>query len=239
MLASLDSFNLSRNQITGSIPEAMQLLKLSSIDFSNNQFSGSLPQELLKIAGDKAFYENPELCISGSICRSTHEHKFILRNSLVLVSITLSAIVIISTGLTLVSYKNCKRGKTHNCDLKQGSKDDSSMIEYFDQTESEAEEICNLKEENLIGSGRTGKVYRVYLKNKGIFAVKQLWEGNGVNMMEQIGRLAKIRHRNILKLYTSLSKGKLSTCLMGIFIKPFIEKSMTESQSWIGINGTR
>ena len=30
LLASLNSFNLSQNQIAGSIPEALQLLKLSS-----------------------------------------------------------------------------------------------------------------------------------------------------------------------------------------------------------------
>ena len=107
-----------------------------------------------KCASRASEYGNPELCISVSMCRSTHEHKFTLRNSLVLVSTILSALIIILAGLTLVNYKNCKRRKEHIIVyLKQGSKDDSSMIEYFDPTE-----ICNLKEENLIGSGRTAYI---------------------------------------------------------------------------------
>ncbi|KAG5576088.1 hypothetical protein H5410_056222, partial [Solanum commersonii] len=69
-------------------------------------------------------------------------------------------------------------------------------------------EICDVGEDKLIGSGGTGKVYRLDLKKGcGTVAVKQLWKGNEMKVLtREMDILGKIRHRNIVKLYASLMR---------------------------------
>uniref|UniRef100_A0A0E0LZ15 non-specific serine/threonine protein kinase n=1 Tax=Oryza punctata TaxID=4537 RepID=A0A0E0LZ15_ORYPU len=68
---TITGVNLSYNNLTGSIPEALSLLSsLTVLDLSGNQLSGSIPSELLKRAQDKSLqlrYENnPDLCVNGT-----------------------------------------------------------------------------------------------------------------------------------------------------------------------------
>ncbi|KAL0909893.1 hypothetical protein M5K25_020802 [Dendrobium thyrsiflorum] len=222
-LTSLNSLNLSQNLITGLIPEGLQALKLSSIDFSKNRLSGEVPPGLLMIAGNKAFYDNPDLCIDGSlesqwreglgICNFSGRHGYILGKKTFLVAIILSILFILLTGLVVVSYRSFKQEEaSRRKDLEKFIENDGKWkLESFHPTDLEVEEICNLEEVNLLGSGGTGKVYRLDLKNKGTVAVKQLWKNDGAKVsLAEIDILGKIRHRNILKLYASLSKDGLN-----------------------------
>nr|XP_010930577.1 receptor protein-tyrosine kinase CEPR2 [Elaeis guineensis]XP_010930578.1 receptor protein-tyrosine kinase CEPR2 [Elaeis guineensis]XP_019708443.1 receptor protein-tyrosine kinase CEPR2 [Elaeis guineensis]XP_019708444.1 receptor protein-tyrosine kinase CEPR2 [Elaeis guineensis] len=222
-LASLNSINLSQNLITGPIPDSLQTLKLSSIDFSKNQLTGRVPPGLLMIAGDEAFSGNPSLCIDGKsgnewdpnlgICKMDNRHKDILGKKLVLAVIILSAIFVLLAGLAFVSYRSFMLEESQKMKDLEECMDNGSKwkVESFQPPELDAEEICNLEEQNLIGSGGTGKVYRLELKNKGTVAVKQLWKGNGAKvLMAEIDTLGKIRHRNILKLYACLTRGELN-----------------------------
>ncbi|KAL5993332.1 hypothetical protein ACLOJK_014256 [Asimina triloba] len=222
LLSSLNSLNLSQNMLTGSIPENLQTLKLSLIDFSKNQLSGNVPSELLLIAGDQAFSGNAGLCVdrktenwrnSGmDICKSSHFHKGLTEKKLILACVLVFALIVVLAGLSFVSYKSFKHDESLKEDDPEGGygKDTNWKLESFHQKEFDAEELFNLEEENLIGSGGTGKVYRLDLKkNGGTVAVKQLWKGNEVKvMMAEMDILGKIRHKNILKLYACLtSKG--------------------------------
>ncbi|OVA05606.1 Protein kinase domain [Macleaya cordata] len=220
-LSSLNSLNLSRNKLSGLIPVNLCKLKLSSIDFSENQLTGIVPYDLLMMGGDQAFSGNNGLCIdqkfvnqihSGlGVCNGSHNNKKVIENKLVLVCIIASALIIILAGLLLVSYRNFKHNESYmENDLEGGKeKDPSWKLESFHQKEFDAEEICNLEEENLIGSGSTGKVYRLDLKKSGgTVAVKQIWKGKEVKVLtSEMDILGKIRHRNILKLYACLMRG--------------------------------
>ncbi|XP_058090162.1 receptor protein-tyrosine kinase CEPR2 [Magnolia sinica] len=221
LLSSLNSLNLSQNMLSGSIPEDLQALKLSFIDFSQNQLSGSVPPELLIMAGDQAFSGNTQLCVDRKtgnqrnsemdICKPSHSHKEIAGKKLVLACVILLSLIVVLAGLGFVSYKSFKHDEScKENDQEAGfGKDPNWKLESFHQKEFEAEEIFNLEEENLIGSGGTGKVYRLDLKkNGGTVAVKQLWRGNEVKVMvAEMEILGKIRHRNILKLYACLTSG--------------------------------
>ncbi|KAJ6820940.1 receptor-like protein kinase HSL1 isoform X1 [Iris pallida] len=201
-LVSLVSLNLSRNQITGPIPEALGSLELSSIDFSDNKLSGIVPENLLMVAGDAAFSGNPELCSSTeTTCRSPHGHRHILGSQLALVSVVVSSVIILVSGLILIyrSYKMKETSKTNN--VEEGPK---SKLEPFNPSELEAEEICN-----LIGKGGAGKVYRLELKGRGMVLVKQLRkEKREEASMAEMDTLRKMRHRNILKLHACSSRGE-------------------------------
>ncbi|XP_057490621.1 receptor protein-tyrosine kinase CEPR2-like [Actinidia eriantha] len=220
-MSSLNSLNLSGNELKGSIPKNLQKLKLSSIDLSKNKLSGRVPLFLLTMGGDKAFLGNKGLCIDESsstqvnwglaICSGQHFHQRFTGNKLVMFCIILAGLVVILGGLLLVSYWNVKLGESDTeKNLKWGAETDPKWkLESFHPMEFNADEICNLDEDNLIGCGGTGKVYRLDLKKDfGTVAVKQLWKGNGVKVLAtEMEILGKIRHKNVLKLYASLTKG--------------------------------
>lgn len=221
LMTSLNSLNISRNKLSGSIPESLGKLRLSSIDLSENQLSGKVPSDLLTMGGDKAFVGNKELCVNPNpgmltssrinLCTASHSKRGIFAGKLVLFSVLTSALFVALAGLLLVSYKNFKLSEVGVDNDLGGEKeaDPKWKLASFHQVDINADEICNLEEENLIGSGGTGRVYRLDLKKNGkTVAVKQLWKGDGLKILEaEMEILGKIRHRNVLKLYASLLKG--------------------------------
>ncbi|WOL14269.1 receptor-like protein kinase HSL1 [Canna indica] len=222
-LASLNSINLSQNLITGPFPDGLQSLKLSSIDFSSNKLSGRVPPGLLVIAGPEAFLGNPGLCIDGrsgnhwdpilEMCKVGNKHRFATGNRLVCTLIIFLVLIVVLAGLVLVSYRSFKLEELiRKNDLEQCNDDNSKWkVESFYPLEIDAEDVLNLNEENLIGSGGTGKVYKLELKNRGTFAVKQLHKGIETKVLvAEISILGSIRHRNILKLHASLTRGNLN-----------------------------
>ncbi|KAI4388835.1 hypothetical protein MLD38_001129 [Melastoma candidum] len=222
-MSSLNSVNVSGNNLTGSIPKDLEKLKLSSIDLSNNQLVGEVPPDLLQMAGDKAFLGNDGLCVDQKIISlglGTSEMKNCARRSkhdqdkTVALIIAILASTIILCGLLLWSYKNFKHADDDNPIEDETPKGDGEVerkwtIASFHQMDIDADEISNLDDENLIGSGGTGKVYRLELeKDGGTVAVKQLWKGEQVKLLlAETETLGKIRHKNIIKLYACLMRG--------------------------------
>ncbi|KAH9623633.1 hypothetical protein KSS87_010166 [Heliosperma pusillum] len=222
-MSSLNSLNLSGNNLTGSIPTSLANLKLSSIDLSENQLSGSIPPELLTIGGENAFLGNKELCTdrnmdpsekSGiAVCNNAEKiHRRGLSNRMVITFISLAAIVVILFGLLFLNYLQYRVSETSNDDDLEASENGivpKWKVESFHHLDFDVDEICNLEEGNLIGTGGSGKVYRVELKKTGgIVAVKRLAKGTSFKLLSsEMDILGKIRHRNILKLYACLLRG--------------------------------
>ncbi|XP_072999307.1 uncharacterized protein [Typha latifolia] len=222
-LMSLNSLNLSQNIIRGSIPEGLEALKLSYVDFSDNQLSGRIPPQLLLIAGDEAFYGNDDLCIDEipgsrrysfsniSFCKWSHSPGDLSGKQLVLVLFISIATTVLLACLAFLHYgrfklEESRRKSDLEEDMEKGPK---WVLKSFHPPALDPEEICHLDEENLIGSGGTGKVYRLDLdKSRGTVAVKQLWKCDYTKiLMAEINSLGRIRHRNILKLYAFLTGG--------------------------------
>ncbi|RLM57804.1 receptor-like protein kinase HSL1 isoform X3 [Panicum miliaceum] len=218
LLSSLNSLNLSHNQLAGPIPTSLQALKLSSVDFSSNRLTGNVPPGLLVITGDQAFAGNPGLCVDGrselGVCNVDGGHKGgLARKSAVLVPVLISATLLLVAGILFVSYRSFKLEELRRRDLERGDCG-QWKLESFHPLELDADEICGVGEESLIGSGGTGRVYRLELKGRGgsggVVAVKRLWKGNAARVMAaEMAILGKVRHRNILKLHACLSRGEL------------------------------
>ncbi|XP_061359394.1 receptor protein-tyrosine kinase CEPR2 [Gastrolobium bilobum] len=218
LMSSLNSLNISGNKLTGSIPDNLETMKLSSVDFSENQFSGRIPSGLFIIGGEKAFLGNKGLCVEENlkpsmnsdlkICAKNNGQTRVFSDTFIFLLFIASIIVVILAGFLLLRCRSIKHGAEKNL---QGQKEASQRwkLASFHQVDIDADEICNLDEDNLIGSGSTGKVYRVELrKNSAIVAVKQLGKVDGVKILAaEMEILGKIRHRNILKLYACLLKG--------------------------------
>ncbi|KAK4341023.1 hypothetical protein RND71_039524 [Anisodus tanguticus] len=221
MMASLNSLNLSSNNLTGSIPTNLDNLKLSSLDLSNNKLTGGVSSDLLTVGGEKAFAGNKGLCVDQSIRITTNsglgvcsgkaaQDKF-MKSKLVVFCIILLSLAVLMGVFMLVSYSKYKHNAEDDPEERLGKAkgmDPKWKLESFQHVELDVDEICDVDEDKLIGSGGTGKVYRLDLKKGcGTVAVKQLWKGNGVKVLtREMDILGKIRHRNIVKLYASLTK---------------------------------
>ncbi|KAL6868329.1 hypothetical protein ACP4OV_015174 [Aristida adscensionis] len=218
LLSSLNSLNLSCNDLAGEIPPSLQVLKLSSVDFSSNRLTGNVPAGLLVIAGDEAFARNPGLCVDdgnselGACSVGGGRRDGLGRRPLVLVPVLVTAALLLVAGVVFVSLRSFRHEEMRRRDLEHGGGRGPWKLESFHPLELDADEICGVGEESLIGSGGTGRVYRLELKGGGggAVAVKRLWKGNAARVMAaEMAILGKVRHRNILKLHACLSRGEL------------------------------
>ncbi|KAL3641443.1 hypothetical protein CASFOL_016411 [Castilleja foliolosa] len=220
-MTSLNSLNLSGNGLTGPIPTGFEKLRLSLVDFSNNRLSGRVPPYFLNVADDKALFGNKNLCVDENesnkrfvkfgvgFCEGRNGRKKFMKSKMVIFCMLLFVLVVLLVSLLLLSYRNFRKQKNDVGGEKGNNNSLNWKLESFQKNEFDPDEICVVDDDNLIGSGSTGKVYRVDLKKGcGTVAVKQLWKGSGVKIMEaEMEIMGKIRHKNILKLYACLTRG--------------------------------
>ncbi|CAK9148302.1 unnamed protein product [Ilex paraguariensis] len=230
---TLNALNLSRNQLSGAIPREMGLMSgLTILDLSYNDFSGRLPTGgQLKYFGDVSFAGNPDLCLPRrSLCptvispaQASHKiHTASFSTSKLLVTvITLVTVVL----LLVVTYIRIRNRKLQNSKVWK--------LTAFQRLGFKVEDVVeSLKEENIIGKGGAGIVYRGSMPDGVDVAIKRL-VGRGSGRSDQgfsaeIQTLGKIRHRNIVRLlgyvsnkdtnlllYEYMSNGSLGEVLHG------------------------
>ncbi|XP_060191597.1 LRR receptor-like serine/threonine-protein kinase HSL2 [Lycium barbarum] len=217
----LTELNLANNQLTGEIPGELGMLPvLTYLDLAGNLFSGEIPSELSKLKLNKFNVSNNRL--EGKVPLGFDNDFFIsgLKGnpdlcspdlkplpqcprsksvSLYLVCI-LSAFAFILVGsLVWVLLKLLPRSKRRSV----------WRITAFQRVGfTEGDLLASLTDDNLIGAGGSGRVYRVRLKNGNMVAVKKLWETKRERESEDVFRsevetLGRVRHGNIVKLLYS------------------------------------
>ncbi|KAJ8764622.1 hypothetical protein K2173_006704 [Erythroxylum novogranatense] len=211
-LPVLNYLDLSRNFFSGKIPLEMQQLKLNVLNLSNNRLSGELPPLYANDIYTSSFMGNPGLCgdLKG-LCPNIGDSKK-MPHSWILVTIFLLAGLVLIVGLAwfYFQYRASKRNNTKRTAM-------SKWRSFHKLGFSEFEIGDCLKEENVIGSGSSGKVYKVLLSGGGMVAVKKLSRGtrkdsNSVHSEKdefemEVETLGKIRHKNIVKLWCCCSTG--------------------------------
>jgi Leucine-rich repeat (LRR) protein len=174
-LTDLMILDLSYNELSGDVPAALSALQqLETFNVSYNQLSGEIPQDLIPFANIEG---NPNLC-AGSVCggsgggNSTTSGMSETAKISWVVGVTLAVAAIL---LILGSCCICR--KYHILLFKAGHQGppDSWHLTSFHKTFIDESEITNLDEDNVIGSGGSGKVYKVVLPNGDSVAVKKLW----------------------------------------------------------------
>ncbi|XP_073116583.1 uncharacterized protein [Elaeis guineensis] len=209
-LPVLTSLDLSGNQLSGEIPQAIGKLALNFLNLSSNQLSGEIPASLQNQAYDRSFLANPGLCSSSNSIKdlrtcgyrskgSDKLSKGLLVLFLVLGAAFLSAVVAI--GYSMV--REHRRRKMDGDDL------DSWKLTSFHALDfTEHNVVPKLTESNSIGSGGSGRVYRVVLRDRAeeIVAVKKIWNNRKMDaklakeFQAEVEILGSIRHANIVKL---------------------------------------
>lgn len=226
-LKVLNALNLSRNELTGEIPGELGSMSLTSLDLSFNDFTGTRPRDgLLGIIGDRAFAGNPNLCepAHSKIC-GYNKHRSstgIIPTSKIIILVIVVVTVILLFAVTYLSIRRSKFEKSKVWKLTA-----------FQRLDFKVEDVLEcLKEENIIGKGGAGIVYRGSMPNGTDVAIKRLIGcGSGRNdrgFSAEIQTLGKIRHRHIVRLlgyvsnrdanlllYEYMSNGSLGEMLHG------------------------
>uniref|UniRef100_A0A7N0UEI6 non-specific serine/threonine protein kinase n=1 Tax=Kalanchoe fedtschenkoi TaxID=63787 RepID=A0A7N0UEI6_KALFE len=205
-LPDLNSLNLSSNKFSGQIPASFASLKLSLLDLSDNWLTGRVPGALSIDAYNSSFAGNPGLCSTQALnrvkrCSSAHDKKSGY------FKIFVASLVVGLTALT-VTLACCLLIKVRR---RVRTRDNWHVKCYHSVKFSEQEILKSIKPENLIGTGSSGKVYRVILRTGHQLAVKLISKSEdkpfdpSPEFEAEVATLSSIRHVNVVKLYCSIS----------------------------------
>ncbi|KAL9250085.1 Receptor-like protein [Drosera capensis] len=223
-LSALNYLDLSNNQLSGEVPVELENLKLNQLNLSDNRLTGPLPPLFTKEIYTNSFLGNPGLCgdITG-LCDATRTRA--RDGGYIWMIFALAGVVlIVGIGWFYLRYKNFKKTK------KAMDRSKWTLMSFHKLGFSELDILDCLDEDNVIGTGASGKVYKAVLSNGEIVAVKKLWgpgnskfaasEDTGLGNVEkgaeavldhddgfeaEVETLGKIRHKSIVRLWCCCS----------------------------------
>ncbi|KAL7219294.1 hypothetical protein ACSBR2_012381 [Camellia fascicularis] len=214
-LPMLNYLDLSQNHFSGKIPLDLQNLKLNMLNLSYNDLSGNIPPLYAKDFYRDSFLGNLGLCgdLPGICTRKTdarnHTYLWILGSIFTLAGM----VFVVGIVWFVCKFWNFRKTKKGISMLKWRS--------FHKLGFSESEILDCLNEDNVIGSGASGKVYKVELGNGELVAVKKLNERSKKNYESfasvdsqsfatvdsqkdafeaEVETLGRIRHKNIVRL---------------------------------------
>ncbi|OAY51083.1 receptor-like protein kinase 7 [Manihot esculenta] len=221
-LPTLNSLNLSENQLSGQIPNTLSSLRLSLLDLSHNRLTGRIPQSLSIEAYNGSFGGNSGLCSQTvSTFQRCKPEAGMSRDIRTLIACFGVGAALLVLSLVYFLYLK-KKEKDHERSLKEESWDVKS---FHVLSFGEDEILDSIKEENLIGKGGSGNVYKVALANGKDLAVKHIWNtdfggrkkgwstapmlakrgGKSTEFDAEVQTLSSIRHVNVVKLFCSIT----------------------------------
>lgn len=218
-MPNLEVLDVSQNLLTGEIPYQFQnSTTLEAFNVSYNNLSGPVPLEgMFKTASISSFAGNPNLC-GGMLPHScissdgsdSHSKKGKGRNASVLWLVgcvfAISLVILIAGGRCLVKQygaQMCSKDTFEDMDEWPW------RLTAFQRLAFTSNDILDaLKDDNIVGKGATGTVYKAEMPSGEIVAVKKLWmshkaasegkESRGFQIEADL--LGSIRHRNIVRL---------------------------------------
>ncbi|XP_019191635.1 PREDICTED: systemin receptor SR160-like [Ipomoea nil] len=221
-LEYVESLYLSYNRLNGSIPQTLtNLIFLTGIDLSNNQLSGAIPcaAQFLLIP-EKSFANNSGLydchhphygqeSSPSSISKSSRSKK----KQYIIIGCGVIAGVLIWLVTQLLVIRLAGKGRMEN------DGEEWSMVSFQRLGFNKWDILGGLTDQNLVGNGGSGKVYRVITKKGKKVAVKSIrHERNEGHILEkqftaEVQILGKIWHNNIVKLLCCI-RGKTTKLIV-------------------------
>lgn len=211
-LPDLLDLDLSNNQFSGSIPPELGHLKLTTLNLSSNRLAGKIPSEFDNMAYEMSFLNNPNLCATSGISNipscdaKPQRSKSFSPRILAVVLVLAVTVFLVAAATTLLMIRDFLR-KKQKSDLATWKLTSFQRLDF-----TEANILSCLTESNLIGSGGSGKVYRIPMHRPGEYiAVKKIWSSKKLDhkheseFLAEVQILGSIRHSNIVKLLCCIS----------------------------------
>ncbi|KAG1346605.1 receptor-like protein kinase HSL1 [Cocos nucifera] len=209
------------NALSGTLPDRLPW-NLSRLEMENNRFSGNIPSwagNLLVFLADSNLFSGEipanmtglshlqTLSLGGNHISGSGGSYGLSRGVLIMFIVLGILIFVIAAGFAIFVIRDCRRRKDGD-DLAKWK---LTSFQSLDFTESSI--VRGLTEDNLIGSGGSGKVYRIHLDNRArdIVAVKKIWNSRKLasklekEFQSEVEILGSIRHTNIVKLLCCVS----------------------------------
>nr|ACL52548.1 unknown [Zea mays] len=204
-LRILNYLNVSHNALQGEIPPAIAgMQSLTAVDFSYNNLSGEVPSTgQFGYFNATSFAGNAGLCGAFlSPCRSvgvaTSALGSLSSTSKLLLVLGLLALSVVFAGAAVLKARS----------LKRSAEARAWRLTAFQRLDFAVDDVLDcLKEENVIGKGGSGIVYKGAMPGGAVVAVKRLpaigragAAHDDYGFSAEIQTLGRIRHRHIVRL---------------------------------------
>ncbi|XP_048329000.1 LRR receptor-like serine/threonine-protein kinase FEI 2 [Ziziphus jujuba] len=232
-LSHLTILDLSSNLLKGAIPSSIgRLTRLQSLNLSTNFFSGEIPDiGVLSTFSSQSFTGNLDLCgqqvhkpcrtslgfpavlphassdeAAVPTKRSSHYMKGVMIGAMSTMGL---ALVVILSFLWICLLSKKERAAKRYTEVKKQVDQESSakLITFHGDLPYPSSEIIekleSINEEDIVGSGGFGTVYRMVMNDCGTFAVKKIdrsREGSDQVFERELEILGSIKHINLVNL---------------------------------------
>lgn len=203
----LNYLNLSRNHLVGSLPSSISTMQsLTSVDFSYNNLTGLVPS-----TGQFSYFNSTSFIGNAGLCgHYLGPCNYGVANGTVQAHVkgplSSSMKLLLVIGLLLCSIAFAIAAIIKARSIKKASESRAWKLTAFQRLDFTCDDVLDcLKEDNIIGKGGAGIVYKGVMPNGDQVAVKRLpvmsrgsSHDHGFNA--EIQTLGRIRHRHIVRL---------------------------------------
>nr|ACN31332.1 unknown [Zea mays] len=208
----LNTLNLQHNQLSGEIPgQFSALARLQEFNVADNQLSGTIPSSLQKFPASN-FAGNDGLCGPPlGECQASAKSK----STASIIGAVVGVVVVVIIGAIVVFFclrrvpaKKAAKDEDDNKWAKSIKGTKTIKVSMFENPVSKMKLSDLMKatdefsKENIIGTGRTGTMYRAVLPDGSFLAVKRLQDSqhSESQFASEMKTLGQVRHRNLVPL---------------------------------------
>ncbi|XP_077227381.1 probably inactive leucine-rich repeat receptor-like protein kinase At5g48380 [Tasmannia lanceolata] len=209
----LNVLNLQRNQFTGAIPwQLTRLNRLTTINVADNYLSGPIPTFINKTFPASSFANNQALCDKPLATCKGPKGKV---NTSVIIGSAVGGIVFTTLAVAVLLFFCLRRVSKKKEEDVEGNKWAKSIkgtkgikVAMFEKSISKMrlsdlmKATNNFSNHNIIGSGRTGTMYKATLPDGSFLTVKRLQDSqhSEKEFISEMRTLGSVQHRNLVPL---------------------------------------